>query len=57
MKTCIMQGTSKKFGGLKMAKKVLENKPLVEAIFELRWEPQERAPKIRMGPHYKILIG
>lgn len=37
--------------------KILRNKPLIEAIFELRWELQERAPGMEIDPHYKILIG
>lgn len=35
----------------------LKNKPLVEAIFELRWELQEVAPGISVDPAYKLLIG
>ena len=35
-----------------MERKILKNKPLVEAIFEIRWKLHELA-----GPHYKILIG
>jgi len=38
-------------------KKNLKNKPLVEAIFELRWNLQKQAPGIRIDPHYKILVG
>ncbi len=40
-----------------MQRRILNNKPLVEAIFELRWELQERAPGIKIDPDYKILIG
>jgi uncharacterized protein (TIGR04255 family) len=40
-----------------MARKILRNKPLLEAIFELRWELQEQAPGLKLDPHYKILIG
>ncbi len=40
-----------------MTRKILTNKPLVEAIFELRWELQEQSPGIKVDPHYKILIG
>jgi uncharacterized protein (TIGR04255 family) len=35
----------------------LKNKPLIEAIFELRWELQERSSGIKTDPHYRILIG
>ena len=42
---------------VKMERKSLKNKPLVEAIFEIRWELQERAPGMKIDPHYKILIG
>lgn len=40
-----------------MVRKILKNKPLVEAIFELRWELQEQAPGMKIDPHYKILVG
>ncbi|RLB07039.1 MAG: hypothetical protein DRG59_06980 [Deltaproteobacteria bacterium] len=38
-------------------RKILKNKPLVEAIFELRWQLQEPNPGMKLDPHYKILIG
>ena len=38
-------------------RKILKNKPLVEAIFELRWNLQEPTPGMKMDPHYKLLIG
>lgn len=40
-----------------MERKTLKNKPLVEAIFELRWKLQEPTPGMKIDPHYKILIG
>lgn len=40
-----------------MARKILNNKPLVEAIFELRWNLKEVSPNSFLDPHYKILIG
>ena len=40
-----------------MTRKILKNKPLVEAIFELRWELQERAPGIKTDSHYRIIVG
>jgi uncharacterized protein (TIGR04255 family) len=40
-----------------MRRKVLKNKPLVEAIFELQWALQEPAPDMKIDPHYKLLIG
>ena len=40
-----------------MERKILKNKPLVEAIFELRWELQEQQSGVKIDPHYKILIG
>ncbi len=40
-----------------MERKILKNKPLVEAIFEVRWELQEPASGMKIDPHYKILIG
>jgi len=38
-------------------RKTLKNKPLVEAIFELRWDLQERGRGMKIDPHYKLLIG
>lgn len=41
-----------------MKKKTLKNKPLVEAIFELRWELYEQLPTgEKVDPYYKVLIG
>ena len=40
-----------------MVRKILRNKPLVEAIFELRWNLQGPAPGIKVDPHYKLIIG
>lgn len=40
-----------------MKRIILTNKPLVEAIFELRWELPEVTQGIRKDPHYPILIG
>ena len=40
-----------------MDRVILTNKPLVEAIFELRWELQEVSPGFKTDPHYPILIG
>ena len=40
-----------------MPRKVLNNKPLVEAIFELRWELKESGEGVKLDPHYKILVG
>ena len=40
-----------------MDRKILKNKPLVEAIFELRWGLQEQSQGVKIDPHYKILIG
>ncbi|MFC1713937.1 TIGR04255 family protein [Candidatus Poribacteria bacterium] len=39
-------------------RKVLKNKPLVEAIFELRWELYEQLPTgEKVDPYYKVLFG
>lgn len=38
-------------------KQTLKNKPLVEAIFELRWELQKAKTGMMIDPNYKILIG
>lgn len=40
-----------------MERIVLKNKPLLEAIFELRWELQEPVHGVKIDPHYKLLIG
>lgn len=40
-----------------MPRKILNNKPLIEAIFELRWELEDRGGGLKADPHYKILIG
>ena len=40
-----------------MPRKPLKNKPLIEAIFEFRWELREPSPEMKVDPHYKILIG
>src|SRR3989338_2714408 len=39
-----------------MPPKHLSNKPLVEAILEIRWALQG-FPNIQTDPHYKILLG
>nr|QNO45094.1 hypothetical protein DAFKAPGL_00003 [Methanosarcinales archaeon ANME-2c ERB4]QNO46051.1 hypothetical protein FINKGBGL_00001 [Methanosarcinales archaeon ANME-2c ERB4] len=39
-----------------MPRKPLKHKPLIEAIFEFRWELQEQTPEMKVDPHYKILI-
>jgi len=40
-----------------MGRKILKNKPLVEAIFDLRWELQGPIRGMKTDPHYKIIIG
>lgn len=40
-----------------MQRKVLKNKPLIEAIFEVKWQLIEQGEGLRIDPHYKILIG
>lgn len=40
-----------------MSRRELKNKPLVEAIFELRWNLKETSPGIKIDSHYKLLIG
>jgi len=35
----------------------LKNKPLVEAILEVRWRLENPAPNVSLDPHYKILLG
>ena len=36
---------------------VLKNKPLVEAIFELRWQLETRGEGFQVDPHFKLLVG
>ncbi|CAJ36746.1 TIGR04255 family protein [Methanocella arvoryzae] len=40
-----------------MARKNLKNKPLVEAILEIRWKLQEKSPGVFVDPNYKLVIG
>lgn len=41
-----------------MPRKHLKNKPLVEAILELKWElPAQSTPGIEGDPHYRLLLG
>ena len=40
-----------------MPRNPLKNKPLIEAIFESRWELVEPSPEMKVDPHYKIMIG
>ncbi len=40
-----------------MERRILNNKPLVEAIFEIRWELQEQGQGIKIDPYYKLLVG
>ena len=37
--------------------KELKNKPLVEAILEVRWKLQGTPPAPQIDPHYKLLLG
>jgi uncharacterized protein (TIGR04255 family) len=37
--------------------RVLKNKPLVEAILEVRWKLQGAPPGPQTDPHYKLLLG
>jgi len=40
-----------------MIAKELKNKPLVEAILEVRWGLESPVPNTSIDPHYKILLG
>lgn len=40
-----------------MPRKDLKNKPLIEAILELKWALRAAQPGIASDPHYRILIG
>ncbi len=35
----------------------LSNKPLIEAIFEVRWGLEQDASGVRMDPNYKLNVG
>jgi len=41
----------------RMPGKDLKNKPLVEAILEVKWELQRLAPGVEIDAHYKIFLG
>lgn len=43
--------------GENVVRRILKNKPLVEAIFQLHWQLLQPVPNVRIDPHYKILIG
>lgn len=40
-----------------MATRVLNKKPLVEAIFEMRWRLTGQGQTAKSDPHYKLLVG
>ncbi|HOJ93506.1 MAG TPA: TIGR04255 family protein [Dictyoglomaceae bacterium] len=40
-----------------MERKILKNKPLMEAIFEMQWKLQGPDSEMGIDPYYKILIG
>ena len=40
-----------------MSSKNLKNKPLVEAILEVKWKLQSSVPNLQLDPHYKLLLG
>jgi len=40
-----------------MTKKILKNKPIIEAIFEMRWELLEPESGVKIDPYFKLLIG
>jgi uncharacterized protein (TIGR04255 family) len=42
---------------MNLATLVLKNKPLIEAIFELRWKLVEREGGNKADPHFKLLVG
>ena len=37
--------------------KTLKHPPLIEAIFEIKWQLQSKAPGLKQDPHYNLLIG
>jgi len=40
-----------------VASKPLQNAPLIEALFEVKWALENPAPNIEIDPHYKFLLG
>jgi len=40
-----------------MPRKNLKNKPLVEAVLELRWVLAQQGPGLHFDPHYRLLLG
>jgi uncharacterized protein (TIGR04255 family) len=40
-----------------MSSKNLKNKPLVEAILEVKWALQSPVSNLQLDPHYKLLLG
>jgi uncharacterized protein (TIGR04255 family) len=42
---------------LPMGREPLSHKPLVEAVFELRWALKEIQQGVRVDPNYKIMVG
>ncbi len=40
-----------------MSSQELKNKPLVEAIFEMRWALQQKGLGVAADPHYRLLLG
>ena len=40
-----------------MPGKDLKNKPLIEAILEVKWALTSSGPGVQIDPHYKILLG
>lgn len=40
-----------------MSDRILKNKPLVEAILEVKWALNAPAPNVSLDPHYKLLMG
>lgn len=40
-----------------MTSRVLNNKPLVECILEMRWALVEQAPGLSQDPHFPLLLG
>ena len=43
--------------GVNMASENLKNKPLVEAVFELRWKPEKLESGLATDPHFSLLLG
>jgi uncharacterized protein (TIGR04255 family) len=53
----VLEGQALSERKVDVAGRNLKNKPLIEAILELKWRLMSPTPGVELDPHYKILIG